>query len=642
MTLDQIDELLASWTSDLETIRTTLDELESSVAFREAKQRQLVGTTKDKTAEAFLTIERIWLYREKIKAVVETAIEKRRALPLLFYSSGLAVVEELLTGDSIVLEQTAVPAGDRELFGGALRVSKTTPVKLKEVMQTLFPKARDVFTQLRTRWGLLLDKFVVYRDKIAAMRLVVDNSGKPVPAELTDCEVRLAAVDRKRRLDPLAITVDEVERELESFVRQATLKVDLIKREGELLGEAVGLARKRLEDMQFSFGQATNAYHRGVQRFDGKLDKPTPIAQLVEALETVARAVAEKRYTAADTGLLRWKDDADRIEASYKALETAGKALQEQFERIQARLTAAVQEVAANPDLCDDKVLKRFKVKADEVAAATVVDLNALDTHVLSYETRLGEQKAAIAHRPPATAKELLERRLKLAHQKADTDGFANAKPLVAYADKARTALAVDDLVTAESMIFSYETKVAELEAAPHQPGADQPQPKVDAPKTPKTESPTHATRKEELEKRLANVLKRAGTLGLAEHKVLTQYATKARTHLDAGNLDGADGMVFSYETKLGELTASKPTASTGATTTPTATVPVPSRKEQLVARLAQLRQKAKSAHFESQKSLNSFASAAEAALQTNDLDTAQQMLDSFDVRLQELVLQSA
>src|SRR5262249_54775308 len=115
MTLEDLDKLLASWTSDLSDMEKKLNEAEGHVAYKQAQTLELAGTTKKQMDANFEVVKKLWRYRKLLKERVDQVKEKRQNLPFVGKQAHIDEMERLLKRDIIPLQ--VVKAGQGQMFG---------------------------------------------------------------------------------------------------------------------------------------------------------------------------------------------------------------------------------------------------------------------------------------------------------------------------------------------------------------------------------------------------------------------------------------------------------------------------------------------------------------------------------------------
>lgn len=557
MTLEELDKKLASLASDLEAIRKRTETLETSVTYRTAQVSQLTGITETQVKEAFANVALIWSYRSKLKDLHDAATAKRAKMPSVFRGSAIDEIKQLLDGDSILIERHSATTSS-DIFAGD-REHRVSATKIKEAIAAAFKSADELMTKLRTRWLELEDKVAGYESRLAKMKQSVTEMGKPTPAELSDLEARVKTQRKKKTQDPLSTTAAEVDRQLESYATKALVKVQLLERELELVGNDVKAAHQRLEDLKILRGTAldfSNRCGREIRNQD-LVTVPPKAKPLGDALSLLDTAVKERRFVDAANGLLSWTRDAIAFERQLNLSITANRVLLERRTQLLTRWTAIKQKAEANAhmELADDRALAKFAEKVVELTTDTV-DVVEAEKFVYSYETRVGELMAAFANRPVPTRSELLRAKFDAAQKQAREKGLDGNKAMIAFTAKAEEAFTADDLDGAEQWINAYTTKLGELEARVlTSPPASEPT-TTDTPPSSTTAVPVHPSRKDTLQTRLNASIRQAAEAGFSERKSLNAFAARAAEAIAADDFDTAEAMINSHEVKLQELLA--------------------------------------------------------------------------------------
>lgn len=632
MTLDQLDKKLASWKTDLENISSNLTSLEDGAGYKTAKTTQLAGDTDTKCHEAFTTVEKLWEYLKLIRDVVEAAQAKRDGMGMFGRAAATEEINKLLNGQSIQLSLVVVPAHERGLLGSSTSRQTTTPDDLKKTMVDAFAKASKFFLDLRQRWLDLAAVSTSANDELDKLQARVNTIGKPMPAEVSDVDARLATFDRNRLANPLSIVPKKFDDEIKGYLVKARIVIQRMEHERESIGEDVKRAYARLEQVRTCRVQALEAQKRVDEKLKvAALEQPIKTKELVDQLEVIKTALTAKRFAEVEKGLDSWNREATRLEDLYKETARAMEALLAQAQTLKTRMDAAKRKRQENADkgLTTDKALDKFQEKFDE-ADGEKLDVAAADMAVTSYETRLAGLIAAWEQAPPETR---LKRRLDKAKEEAETHGFAQQKSLVNFAKAAEDAINDGKLEAAENYINSYEVKLAEWKINPPKaaPSATTTTTAADATTTPPQPEPAVVDPKTALSNRLNAAKAKAEASGHADDKALGKFAQKAEELLGKDDLDGAEQMVHSYETRQGEL-AARPVVEP--------VVEAEVTVESLRKRLTDAQTRASSNSVNPSKALHAFAQKAEEALTAGDLKKAEDMILSYETRLNELLAQ--
>lgn len=629
MTLDELDKKLASWTTNLASVSSNLTQIEEGISFQTAKTTQLAGDTDTKCHEAFTTQEKLWEYLKLIRDVVDTAVEKRAAVPrLIGRQQAIDDIEKLLTGQSIQLSAVAVPLHERGLLSAAMQRQTTSPDELLKAMEQSYIKVRDFFNTLRNRWLALADISTQCAADLEDLQGRLNKIGKPMPADVTDIEHRLKTFNRTRANNPLALQPEKFKTEIGNYFAKARILVQRMEHEREAIGGDVKRAYTRLEEVRIVRTAALEAQKRVEEKLAGvTLEQPQKTKELSDQLEVIKAALEAKRFGEVETGLDAWNREATRMEGVYKQIAQNMEALLQKAANVRARMTAAQRQRAENAEkgLVPDKALDKFQEKFEE-ADREKFDVAAAEMAVTSFETRMA---GLIASWDNAPADQRLKRRLEKAKADAEAHDFTAHKALTNFAKAAEDAIKDGKLDVAENWIHSYEVKLAELKVNP--PKATQPQTTAQPAETPQTQAPAPtADRKTELSDRLVQARAKAQSAGHGEDKALGKFAEKAQELLDKGDFDGAENMVHSYEIRQSEL-AAKPVAQP-------VEEPAPTTAESLRKRLTDAQERASKDNVNPSKALKAFAQNAEEALAAGDLKTAEDMILSYETRLNELL----
>jgi len=638
MTLDMLDKKLASWKVDLPNINANLVSLEDGGGYVTAKANQLTGETDTKCHEAFTTVEKLWEYLKLIRDVVEEAQRKRDNLPRWSgRQEAIDEIDKLLNGQSIQLSLVSVPAHERGLLGSATQKLTTTPDDLKQTMVAAYDKASKFFISLRQRWLDLADVASRRRTEAEQLEGRVNTIGKPKPAELSDIEARLNTFDRTRLTNPLSLQPKKFDEEIGGYITKARIVIQKMEHDRESIGEDVKRAYARLEQVRGFRVQALEAQKKVDEAVSGMtLEQPPKTKDLVDQLEVIKAALTAKKFAEVESGLDNWNREATRLEDLYKQTAREMEEFLRKADGLKTRMEAAKKKRSDNADkgLNSDKALDAFQKKFDD-AAGEKLDFNAAEMAVTSYETRL---EGLIVAWQQAPADVRLQRRLDKAKEEAEALGFASQKSLMNFARAAEEAIKGGKLDTAEGFINSYEVKLGEFKVHPPKVVAAPADiaNKEDATGSAAAHTATPAVdTKTALTDRLTQAKAKAVAAGHGEDKVLGKFAEKAEELIDKDDLEGAEKMVHSYETRQAELAAKSHVEPVAETAPPQPTAPT---KESLRKRLTDAQASASSNSVSPSKALAAFAQKAEEALESGDLQKAEDMILSYETRLSELL----
>ena len=370
MTLDQLDEKLASWKTDLGNISTNLTSIEDGAGFKTAKATQLAGETDTKCREAFTTVEKLWEYLKLIRDVVEAAEEKRKHVPMVIgRAAAIEEIDTLLNGQSIQLSLVTVPLNERGLLGGTTQSQTTTPDQLKNTMVEAFARVNKFFVDIRQRWLDLADIATWSATEIDTLRGRVNAVGKPKPAEISDLEARLTAFDRNRQSNPLSIQAKKFDEELKGYFTKARVVIQKMEHDRESIGEDVKRAYTRLEEVRTVRAQALDAQKRADEKLTGvTAEQPPKTKDLVDQLETIKTALTAKKFAEVESGLDSWNREATRLEGLYKETVRTMEALLQKVQNLKTRMETAKRQRQQNADkgLANDKALDKFQEKFEE------------------------------------------------------------------------------------------------------------------------------------------------------------------------------------------------------------------------------------------------------------------------------------
>src|SRR4029453_3861318 len=263
MTLENLDQLLTKWRSEVDGVQANLLELEDMMIYRLMKEKRdreqseqrddlLTGVTEQKVNQAFEAVIKLWTELGSLEAVYKKAHDKRQALPT--FGKGKVIDEcGAILAANIVLDTEEVPFDQRGLFSGAQQI--------KEMMARAFDSAKKVFIQLHDKISTLHDQFEAVKTEAEALKSTALSYSPALPSEVSALLPRLESTDKRRKKAPLSVTTD-LRLDMRPYLEKARAKV-------VELGRARDKIREDVQGAERELGQIGELYKANLKRDDG-------------------------------------------------------------------------------------------------------------------------------------------------------------------------------------------------------------------------------------------------------------------------------------------------------------------------------------------------------------------------------------
>src|SRR5262245_52549267 len=156
MTVEEIDQALATWSERLQRVDDNLLALEDEPTCRLLERTPIEGVTAARVTPALAAMRGLFERRGLLQEMLSRVRERRTHVSHFRPSGGvLAEIEALLRGPSIHLPPVQTPLAQRGLLSAAAREDAIRPDDLLAAMHQAFAVARDAVMAVDAAWGRL-------------------------------------------------------------------------------------------------------------------------------------------------------------------------------------------------------------------------------------------------------------------------------------------------------------------------------------------------------------------------------------------------------------------------------------------------------------------------------------------------------
>jgi hypothetical protein len=329
LTEEQADALLAAWDERLRRVDESLLALEGDSTWQLiAPDGRLLGTlegqTRAEVAPAVEAMSRLFEDRERLVAIVEQARGVRATLSSLAFwqnEEKLAQVEALLTGPSISLGAELTPLSRRSLLDPGPREVAISPEELVARMTNAFETTRNLTARLSRAWAKLEPALEEIERELQLLERAPERQLLDADPEARAALAALAAEVNAQRTqvarDPLG-----VEGNLRSAIapQLATVRARLAARRE--LADRVEVALAGVAGARRALRECFEAAHAAYTKLAREVTEPaararpkptTELQGLEDWLATLGKTIAAGKLSAAEVGLARWREEADKL-----------------------------------------------------------------------------------------------------------------------------------------------------------------------------------------------------------------------------------------------------------------------------------------------------------------------------------------
>ncbi|MDE3198276.1 MAG: hypothetical protein KGN84_18150 [Acidobacteriota bacterium] len=219
MTLDQLDQLLATWKSRSESVAAGLLELRATPSYEiltgghDGQRLPLVGLSERRIAPALSLLEDAWRDYGAFSQTVQAAVALRQQLPRFSLSvRALQDIEQLLTGPTSVV---------------AANGASLTLAQLHDRMMQAYTSGRAVLLEVDSAWKRL-------DEKLSAAAAFLRERPSEQAANVPDLRRLIEALRPRVITDPLGAAL-EFDTRIEPVFRDAALRIEKLERQRHTL-----------------------------------------------------------------------------------------------------------------------------------------------------------------------------------------------------------------------------------------------------------------------------------------------------------------------------------------------------------------------------------------------------------------------
>ncbi|GAC1317449.1 MAG: hypothetical protein NVSMB12_15310 [Acidimicrobiales bacterium] len=201
--LEQMDRLLADWSTKAAHIDQNLVDLTEDPVFGLVEKAPFEGVTAERVAPALVALEQVFVHRRLLEDVIDQAREIRATVSPLRHGRRLVEVERLLRDRSITLPPQPTPVTQRRLLDPEEVTRQVTPAELLEQMTTAYDAVRTLVAEVGTAWDELTPKVDRAEAELAELDGPSDAAGTGARAQFSQVGDAIAAARHLVAADPL-------------------------------------------------------------------------------------------------------------------------------------------------------------------------------------------------------------------------------------------------------------------------------------------------------------------------------------------------------------------------------------------------------------------------------------------------------
>jgi hypothetical protein len=382
MTIEEIDEALATWTERLQRVDENLLALEDEPTCRLLERTVIEGVTAARVTPALAAMRELFARRGLLQEMLSRVRERRTRVSHFLPSGGvLAEIDALLHGPSIHLPPVQTPLAQRGLLSAAAHEDTIRPDDLLAAMLQAFEVARDAVMAVDAAWGRLYPAVDSMEREVEALAALASSLGANEESELAAARAEIAALRERIGCDPLGVTTG-LEQQVAPLLQRVRTRLTALAEQREQVRAGRGRAQALLQELRETVRACREAYERACREIADAPPAAPPDPALVDGLavwlDRLDGVMELGHWPAAAVGLRRW-------------LEAAGSALQE---------AEGAHAASAAPLAAREELLGRL--------SARKAQLRALQTRGLVFapelEARALELEALLQQRPTPLA----------------------------------------------------------------------------------------------------------------------------------------------------------------------------------------------------------------------------------------------
>ncbi len=403
MTLQQIDNCLASWKARLGAIAHNLVDLQSHPAYEQIAAAQkdpkarLSGETAARVTPALAAMNALFQWFTLLEATIERAGVMRQALPSLFVGEQrLREIEAVLLGHSIHLPRTEIPVEERGLLSAIDKSERVAPEALLNAMGHAYENAKAAVFETDAAWQRLAREMRGAHEEIDVLRQRAGGDREQA-LDLDEMSERLEELRGRLQSDPLgaSATFDGEVQPAIAAIRSALDQRDAERKQFE---SRLAAARSQWRLLCDIHAQARSAFNEAREKTSGPrpLSDPQPddrIAGLGQWLESLEKRYSEGLLQPIRVGLRNWETSAQDCLTASRALLNEARGRVEARKELRGRLDALKAKARAY-GVAESDDLRELASAAERCLYTRPTALADAGTAVAEYETRLSGRTA--------------------------------------------------------------------------------------------------------------------------------------------------------------------------------------------------------------------------------------------------------
>ena len=394
MTLQQIDDALASWNRRLTAMADNLMSLQSESAYQMltgsggAKKLQVQGETALRTTQPLAAIRTIFEQFDLLHSTIDRATKIRAGLPSLFGGDEkLMEIAQLLFGRSIELPVATVTFDQRTLLSGAPSAQRLTPEELLSRMARTFAEARDAVLAVDRAWQQTADRLVRGEVQIGQFqaRLAACGCGTSSgAAALKTAQDLTAELSETLKTDPLGASA-RLNSHLEPAITRLSALVDAAERVSrELLN-----ARAAFERLSTLHREAEAAAAEANLKIANQRTQPAPIAlerlhRLGDWLDQLERRWTDGAQETVASALRNWQETAKTCSAEDTTARDTSRSAVAARRELRGRLEALKAKARAL-GIAEQAPIAAISTEAESLLATRPTDMETAAAAVAAY-----------------------------------------------------------------------------------------------------------------------------------------------------------------------------------------------------------------------------------------------------------------
>jgi len=396
MTLQQIDEALASWNRRLTAMADNLMSLQSESAYQMltgtggAKKLPVEGETALRTKQPLAAIHSLFEQFDILHSTIDRATKVRAGLPSLFGGDEkILEIAQLLFGRSIELPVASVTFDQRTLLSGAPSAQRLTPEELLSRMARTFAEARDAVLAVDRAWQQIADRLVRGETQIAQFhaRFAASGCGSSsgaVAAELQTAQNLTAALSETLKTDPLGASA-----RLNAQLEPALARLSALVEAAEQISRELLIARAEFERLTTLHGEAEAASAEAKVKVANRNTPAEPVAnerlhRLGDWLDQLERRWAQGAQETVASALRNWQQTAKTCAQEDTVARDRSRAAVAARRELRGRLEALKAKARAM-GIAEQPQIAAIAAEAESMLATRPTDMETASAAVAAY-----------------------------------------------------------------------------------------------------------------------------------------------------------------------------------------------------------------------------------------------------------------